>query len=61
MNIPESPPGAIMDALFAKWDAERGAPDEEIRVWAKRELDRAFAEQAKLASGGDAAKACQPD
>jgi hypothetical protein len=39
-------PGVIMDALFAEWDAERGAPSAEVRTWAERELDRAFAEQA---------------
>jgi hypothetical protein len=35
-----------MDALFADWDAERGAPSAEVGEWAERELDRAFAEQA---------------
>jgi Arc/MetJ-type ribon-helix-helix transcriptional regulator len=39
-------PGLIMDALFAEWDAERGAPSAEDREWAGRELDRAFAEQS---------------
>jgi hypothetical protein len=39
-------PGVIMDALFAEWDAERGAPSSEDREWAGRELDRAFAEQS---------------
>jgi Arc/MetJ-type ribon-helix-helix transcriptional regulator len=40
-------PGVIMDALFAEWDAERGAPSAETGTWAERELDRAFAEQAE--------------
>lgn len=39
-------PGVIMDALFAEWDAERGAPSAEVGEWAKRELDRALAEQS---------------
>ena len=39
-------PGMIMDALFAEWDADRGAPSPEVSAWAERELDRAFAEQA---------------
>jgi hypothetical protein len=39
-------PGVIMDALFAEWDADRGAPSAEVGVWADRELDRAFAEQS---------------
>jgi len=39
-------PGMIMDALFAEWDADRGAPSAEVSAWAERELDRAFAEQA---------------
>lgn len=38
-------PGTIMDALFAEWDAERGAPPAEVGQWADQELDRAFAEQ----------------
>lgn len=38
-------PGVIMDALFAEWDADRGAPSTEVGAWADRELDRAFAEQ----------------
>jgi hypothetical protein len=41
-------PGVIMDTLFAEWDAERGAPSEEITTWAKQELDGAFAESARL-------------
>jgi Arc/MetJ-type ribon-helix-helix transcriptional regulator len=48
-------PGVIMDALFAEWDAERGAPSEEIGAWAEQELDRAFAEQAMRNRGGSAA------
>ncbi|HEV8559775.1 MAG TPA: hypothetical protein VGR06_25835 [Actinophytocola sp.] len=48
-------PGVIMDALFAEWDAERGAPGKEVEEWAERELDRAFAEQARLNRGGNAA------
>jgi len=36
-----------MDALFAEWDAERGAPSSTVGEWAERELDRAFAEQAR--------------
>ena len=59
MSTPELRPVAIIEALFAQWDAERGAPDEEDRAWAERELDRAFAEQAKRAGDGDAAKPCQ--
>jgi hypothetical protein len=39
-------PGVIMDALFAEWDAERGAPAAEVGDWAEHELDRAFGEQA---------------
>jgi len=39
-------PGMIMDALFAEWDADRGRPSADVREWAERELDRAFAEQA---------------
>jgi hypothetical protein len=47
-------PGVIMDALFAEWDAERGAPPAEVSEWAERELDRAFAEQAEqVARAGD--------
>jgi len=38
-------PGMIMDALFAEWDADRGAPPPEVKAWAERELDRALAEQ----------------
>lgn len=38
-------PGVVMDALFAEWDAERGAPSAEVGAWAERELDRAFAQQ----------------
>jgi Arc/MetJ-type ribon-helix-helix transcriptional regulator len=34
--------GVSMDALFAEWDAVRGAPSAEISEWAERELDRAF-------------------
>jgi hypothetical protein len=41
----ELAPGVIMDALFAEWDADRGAPSAEVAKWAARELDRAFAEQ----------------
>jgi hypothetical protein len=39
-------PRMITDALFGEWDAERGAPSDEVSTWAERELDRAFAEQA---------------
>jgi len=39
-------PGVIMDALFADWDADRGAPSTEVGKWADQELDRAFGEQA---------------
>ena len=47
-------PGMIMDALFAEWDADRGAPPAEVREWAERELDRAFAERtAALADERD--------
>jgi len=48
-------PGVIMDALFAEWDADRGAPSSEVRAWAERELDRAFVEQAEHQRGGSAA------
>jgi Arc/MetJ-type ribon-helix-helix transcriptional regulator len=48
-------PGVIMDALFAEWDSERGAPSAGIGEWARHELDRAFAEQANLSQGGSAA------
>jgi Arc/MetJ-type ribon-helix-helix transcriptional regulator len=48
-------PGVIMDALFAEWDADRGAPSAEVGEWAERELDRAFAEQAALNKDHDAA------
>lgn len=48
-------PGVIMDALFAEWDAERGAPSAEISAWAEQELDRAFAEQAAQNQGHSAA------
>jgi hypothetical protein len=44
-------PGVIMDALFAEWDAERGAPSPDVGEWAERELDRAFAEQSKRNRG----------
>jgi hypothetical protein len=44
-------PGVIMDALFAEWDADRGAPAAEVEAWAERELDRAFAEQDARRSG----------
>ncbi|HZX03543.1 hypothetical protein [Kribbella sp.] len=40
-------PGVVMDALFAEWDADRGAPTAEDTAWATQELDRALAEQAK--------------
>ncbi|TDO54661.1 hypothetical protein EV643_101451 [Kribbella sp. VKM Ac-2527] len=43
-------PGAAMDALFAGWDADRGAPAGADGAWAERELDRAFAEQSDQAS-----------
>lgn len=48
-------PGVIMDALFAEWDAERGAPSPEVGRWADQELDRAFAEQAARNAGHSAA------
>lgn len=41
-------PGVIMDALFAEWDAERGAPGADVREWAERELDRALLERAAV-------------
>ena|GEM_PF-6244416 len=44
-------PGMIMDALFAEWDADRGAPPADVNAWAESELDRAFAEQASLRHG----------
>lgn len=40
-------PGMIMDALFAEWDADRGAPPDQVRDWAESELDRAFGDQAR--------------
>lgn len=48
-------PGVVMDALFAEWDADRGAPTTEDKTWAEQELDRAFAEQAKNSRGDSAA------
>lgn len=48
-------PGVIIDALFAEWDADRGAPSAEVSVWAERELDRAFDEQRAHSAGVDAA------
>ena len=36
----------MIDALFAEWDADRGAPSADVSAWAEQELDRAFAEQA---------------
>lgn len=48
-------PGVIMDALFAEWDAERGAPSPDVAAWAERELDRAFADQAAHDRDHDAA------
>jgi Arc/MetJ-type ribon-helix-helix transcriptional regulator len=46
-------PGVIMDALFAEWDADRGAPSAEVSAWAERELDRAFGEQrSRIADAG---------
>jgi hypothetical protein len=38
-------PGMVIDALFAEWDADRGAPPAEVSTWAEAELDRAFGEQ----------------
>jgi Arc/MetJ-type ribon-helix-helix transcriptional regulator len=40
--------GVGMDALFAEWDAERGAPSAEVGEWVERELDRAFDEQSDV-------------
>ncbi|MPY82743.1 MAG: hypothetical protein GEV00_05350 [Actinophytocola sp.] len=34
--------GAIMDTLFADWDAARGAPSAQDTAWAEQELDRVF-------------------
>jgi len=48
-------PGVLMDALFAEWDADRGAPTAADTAWAAQELDRAFAEQADHAKGHTAA------
>jgi hypothetical protein len=48
-------PGVVMDALFAEWNADRGAPTVDDREWAEHELDRAFAEQADHAQGHSAA------
>jgi Arc/MetJ-type ribon-helix-helix transcriptional regulator len=39
-------PGMIMDALYAEWDADRGAPTAQDTEWAGREFDRALNEQA---------------
>lgn len=47
-------PGMIMDALFAEWDADRGAPLAEVGAWAEHELDRVFSERATH-PGGSAA------
>lgn len=41
-------PGVIMDAMFAEWDAERGAPAADVRDWAEREFDRAFTERSAV-------------
>jgi hypothetical protein len=38
-------PGIAIDALFAEWDQDRGAPTAQTRAWAETELDRAFGEQ----------------
>jgi hypothetical protein len=48
-------PGMIMDALFAEWDADRGAPAGDVRAWAEAELDRAFGAQESRESGAGAA------
>ncbi|MFD7160681.1 hypothetical protein ACFV9C_39275 [Kribbella sp. NPDC059898] len=48
-------PGVVMDALFAEWNADRGAPTTDDESWAERELDRAFGEQAVSAKGDSAA------
>ena len=39
--------GVVMDALFAEWNADRGAPTAGDRSWAEGELYRAFAEQKR--------------
>lgn len=43
-------PGMIIDAMFAEWDADRGAPSADIEAWADAEVQRAFAEQKSLQS-----------
>lgn len=48
-------PGVIMDALFTEWDAERGAPSAQTRMWADQELDRVLAEQTAHNAGHSAA------
>jgi hypothetical protein len=48
-------PGVVMDALFAEWDADRGAPSSQDGAWADQELDRAFAEQSTRNPGHSAA------
>ena len=47
-------PGMAMDALFAEWDAERGAPSAEVRTWAESELDRAFGAPERDTAAGAA-------
>lgn len=48
-------PGAAMDALFAEWDADRGAPSPDDLQWAAGELDRALGQQpAAVRSSGAA-------
>lgn len=44
-------PGVAMEALFAEWDADRGAPSAEDSAWAAGELNRAFAGQAPAHNG----------
>jgi hypothetical protein len=48
-------PGMIMDALFAEWDADRGASSAEVSTWAEGELDRVFGEQQSLNTDAGAA------
>jgi hypothetical protein len=47
-------PGVIMDALFAEWDADRGAPSADVQAWAEAELDRAFGGSEQVSGTGAA-------
>lgn len=44
-------PGIAMDALFAEWDADRGAPPAQDVAWADDQLNRAFSNSTTASSG----------